>query len=126
MFLRFGIKKTGIKLNLPGSIARMFVGFLRWFEIEICRTLTRYDCLVSSSKQPTRPKPRTFMDSSGTETTVQITGATHRMVMEIHRIPTRGAGSRLLVFQDSVDDAGERSKEGEQTLKEIKSSFTVE
>lgn len=59
-------------------------------------------------------------------TTIQITVATHKMVMDIYRIPSRGAVTKLLVFQDSLDDAGNRSNEAMKALKEIKSSFTVE
>ena len=59
-------------------------------------------------------------------TTIQINIATHKMVMDIYRIPSHGAGTKLVVFQDSLDDAGNRSKEGLQALKEIESSFTVE
>jgi hypothetical protein len=59
-------------------------------------------------------------------TTIQITVATHKMVMDIYHIPSRGAGTKLVVFQDSLDDSGNRSNEGMQALKEIESSFTVE
>jgi hypothetical protein len=59
-------------------------------------------------------------------TTIQITVATHKMVTDIYRIPSRGAVTKLVVFQDSLDDAGNRSNEGMQALKELESSFTVE
>jgi hypothetical protein len=59
-------------------------------------------------------------------TTIQITVVTHKMVMDIYRIPSLGAVTKLLVFQDSLDDTGNRSNECKQAFKEIKSSFTVE
>jgi hypothetical protein len=59
-------------------------------------------------------------------TTIQITVATHKMVMDVYRIPSSGAVTKLVVFQDSLDDAGNRSPEGLQALKELESSFNVE
>ena len=59
-------------------------------------------------------------------TTFQVTVVNHKMLMNIYRIPSRGAVTKLIVFQDSLDDAGNRSTEGKQALKEIMSSFTVE
>ena len=59
-------------------------------------------------------------------TSIQVTVATHKMVMDIYRIPSREAVTKLLVFQDSLDDTGNRSNEGRQTLKDMKASFTVD
>ncbi|MCU0962478.1 MAG: hypothetical protein MUF48_20475 [Pirellulaceae bacterium] len=59
-------------------------------------------------------------------TSIQVTVATHKMVMDIYRIPSRGEVTKLLVFQDSLDDTGNRSKEGRQTLEDMKASFTVD
>jgi hypothetical protein len=61
-----------------------------------------------------------------TGTTAQITVVTHTMVLEAYSIPSRKGGTKLLVLQDSLDDAGNRSKESTQALKEIKASFTIE
>lgn len=59
-------------------------------------------------------------------TTIQVNVATHKMVLDIYRVPSRGAVTKLLVFQDSLNDRGNRSNEGKQALKEIQSSFTIE
>ena len=59
-------------------------------------------------------------------TSLHISIAAYEMVMDIYRIPSEGAETRLLVFQDSLDDSGKRSKEGEQTLELIRSSFALE
>ena len=59
-------------------------------------------------------------------TTIQIAVASHKMVMDIYRIPSPGGVTKLVVFQDSLDNAGNRSNEGVQAVKEMKSSFTVE
>jgi len=59
-------------------------------------------------------------------TSIHVTLATHKMVMDIYQIPSRGAVTKLLVFQDSLDDTGNRSNEGRQTLKDMAASFTVD
>ncbi len=59
-------------------------------------------------------------------TSFRVTVATHKMVMDIYRLPSRGTQTRLLVFQDSLDDSGNRSKEGQTTIAEVKSSFAME
>jgi len=61
-----------------------------------------------------------------TGTSFQATITKHKMVMDVYRVPSRGPKTKLLVFQDSLDDLGNRSKEGQQALAEIKSSFAVE
>lgn len=61
-----------------------------------------------------------------TGTSLQATIAKHKMVIDIYRVPSRGTKTKLLVFQDSLDDLGNRSKESQHTLAEIKSSFAVE
>jgi hypothetical protein len=48
------------------------------------------------------------------------------MVMDVYRVPSRDEVTKLLVFQDSLDDTGGRSDEGKQTLKDIKVSFSAE
>lgn len=60
----------------------------------------------------------------GTSLRVSVGG--ERLVTDIYRIPSRDTEARLLVFQDSLDDAGNRSEEGRRALAEIDSSFTVE
>ena len=59
-------------------------------------------------------------------TTLHATIITHSMVMDIYRIPSRDGVTKLLVFQDSLDGSGNRSKEGEQAIARIKSSFALE
>jgi len=61
-----------------------------------------------------------------TGTSLRVTIATHEMVVDVYRIPSRGTRTKLLVFQDSLDDSGNRSKEGKQTLAEIETSFAAE
>lgn len=58
--------------------------------------------------------------------TLRATLATHSMIMEIYGIPTPGARTKLLVFQDSLDDSGNRSQEGKATLQVFRSSFDIE
>jgi hypothetical protein len=57
-------------------------------------------------------------------TTIHVSVATFKMAMDIYLVPSRGPATKLLVIQDSLDDAGNRSKEGKQTLEELSSSFT--
>lgn len=59
-------------------------------------------------------------------TSFRVTVAGHTMVVDLCEIPSRGNGSRLLVFQDGMDEAGNRSREGKETISGIKSSFAVE
>jgi hypothetical protein len=59
-------------------------------------------------------------------TTIQIDVAKHKMVMNIYRIPSDEAVTKLLVIQDNLDDSGNRSDEGKQILEILKSSFTIE
>ena len=59
-------------------------------------------------------------------TSLRVTLASHTMVMDIYRIPSRGTQTKLLVLQDSLDDSGNRSKESKRILAEIQSSFTIE
>lgn len=59
-------------------------------------------------------------------TTLQITVATQKMVIDVFQIPSIGAETKLLVLQDNLDDAGNPSNEGRRTLADIKSSYTVE
>ena len=61
-----------------------------------------------------------------TGTSLHATVVGHQMVMDIYRIPSRVGVTKLLVFQDSLDSLGHRSKEGEQTIVGIKSSLTIE
>ena len=57
-------------------------------------------------------------------TTIHVSVASFKMAMDIYLVPSRGPATKLLVIQDSLDDAGNRSKEGKQTLEELTSSFT--
>ena len=58
-------------------------------------------------------------------TTIAITIANHKVVMDIYTIPTSVSGSRLLVLQDNLDDSGKRSKEGAMAVKLLQSSFEL-
>lgn len=55
-------------------------------------------------------------------TTLNATVVGNKMVMDIYRIPSAGAQTKLLVFQDNVNDSGNRSIEGKSTLQLIKQS----
>jgi len=60
-------------------------------------------------------------------TTIQMTVASSRMVMDIYHVPSSNKSvTKILVFQDNLDDNGHRSAEAKQALKEIESSFTLE
>jgi len=59
-------------------------------------------------------------------TSLRVAVATHQIATDIYRIPSRGTKTKLLVFQDSLDDSGNRSKEYNETINDIASSFTVE
>jgi hypothetical protein len=59
-------------------------------------------------------------------TSLRLTVATHHMVMDVYRIPSPGKKTKLIVFQDNLDDSGNRSSEGKKTLADIASSFQVE
>lgn len=58
-------------------------------------------------------------------TTIQITVAEHKMLTEIYQVPSQGTITKLLIFQDSLDDSGNRSNEGKQALKELEASFKM-
>jgi hypothetical protein len=58
--------------------------------------------------------------------TMQATVVTQTLELQIYHLSTKGNGTRLLVFQDCLDDAKKQSKEAKETLTEIKSSFTLQ
>lgn len=55
---------------------------------------------------------------------VELVG--QRLVMDMFRLPSSGEITKLLVFQDNLDEKGQRSKEGAETLAEIKATLAVE
>ena len=58
-------------------------------------------------------------------TSLQLTLAGHTMVMDAYEIPSDDTGTRMLVLQDSLDNAGKRSSEGIEAIKVVKASFSV-
>jgi len=58
-------------------------------------------------------------------TSIRITIAAHSMAMDCYRLPSRGRKTRLLVFQDSLDEVGKRSKEGTVTMDLLRKSFKL-
>jgi hypothetical protein len=58
--------------------------------------------------------------------TLELTLASHKSTMDIYRLPSAKRVTRFLVFQDSLDAQGNRSREGTQALKELASSFSVQ
>jgi hypothetical protein len=61
---------------------------------------------------------------SGTSLLVSL--ANHKMIMDIYRVPPANATTRLLVFQDSFDDSGERTSECRKALKQVANTFEME
>ncbi len=59
-------------------------------------------------------------------TTFHATVASQKMGIDIYRVPSPGITTKFLVFQESLDEQGNRSDEGKQAIKEIESSFTLE
>lgn len=57
---------------------------------------------------------------------IQISAAGIEVVMEIYQVPSRDSVTKFLIFQDTPDESGNRSKEYVQAIKEIESSFKVE
>jgi|LakMenEpi03Aug12_release.lakeMendotaPanAssembly.Ray.scaffolds.fasta_scaffold200626_2 hypothetical protein len=57
---------------------------------------------------------------------IRISVAEQEVVMEIYQVPARESVTKFLIFQDTPDESGNRSKEYVQAIKEIKSSFKVE
>ncbi len=60
-----------------------------------------------------------------TGTTLRVKIASHRMEMDVYKVPSSGSKTRLFVVQDNLDDAGKRSKEWKRTLAMIKPSFKL-
>ena len=58
--------------------------------------------------------------------TLKVTIASHNMSMDIMQIPANDGETKLIVFQDNVDAAGNKSNEGKQTMEVIKSSFNLD
>lgn len=54
-----------------------------------------------------------------------VSVASHRMQMDVYRIPTPNGNTRLLVFQDSIDENNSRTNEGRSTLRTLQSTFQV-
>jgi len=69
----------------------------------------------------------TLGETELTGKTLEITIATHKIVMDTYHLPSAGERHRLLVFQDSMDEeTGEHSQESKDTLDGIKKSFEIE
>lgn len=58
-------------------------------------------------------------------TTIRITLADHAMSMDVYGIPSKGARSKMIVFQDNLDDAGNHSKECSAAIETLKTSWKV-
>lgn len=56
-------------------------------------------------------------------TSIRISIAEHSLAVDIYRVPSAEGTTRLLVFQDSLDDSGNGSKEKADAMRLIKSSF---
>lgn len=83
--------------------------------------LGRKNCKITNAKAKITLGKQTL---SGT--TFHATVASHKMAIDTYRVPSPGATTKLLVFQDGLDEQGNRSDEGKQAIKEIESSFTFE
>jgi hypothetical protein len=57
---------------------------------------------------------------------IQISAAGIEVVMEIYQVPSRDSVTKFLIFQDTPDESGNRSKEYAQAIKEMETSFKVE
>jgi hypothetical protein len=57
---------------------------------------------------------------------IRISVAEQEVVMEIYQVPARDSVTKFLIFQDTPDESGNRSKEYVQAMKEMESSFKVE
>ncbi len=99
--------------NSPLTSTGFADGMIEQFGRENCRVIDA-NAKITLAGQPL----------SGT--TIRITVATHELVQDIYQLPSRGGVTRLLVLQDSLDDARDRTSEGRKTLKELESSFTIE
>ena len=58
---------------------------------------------------------------SGTQLEVSI--ASHKLVQKIVKIPSKNGQTKLLVFQDSLNDDGSHSAEAKKAMKTIASTF---
>jgi len=58
-------------------------------------------------------------------TSLRTTLAGHKMQIDIYKVPSRDSETRILMFQDSLDELGNRSEEGRRVLAEIGSSFSI-
>jgi len=57
---------------------------------------------------------------------IEVKVSSLEIVIDIYKVPSQDGVRKFLVFQDSIDKAGNRSEEGKQTLNKVKSSFALE
>lgn len=60
----------------------------------------------------------------GTSFVVEVVSTV--FIMDVYHVQSEATTSRFLVIQDTLNEKGERTKEGQETLKEIKKSFVLE
>jgi hypothetical protein len=63
------------------------------------------------------------VDLSGSTLRVNLAG--HSMTMEVYLVDSTASAAKLLVFQDSLDEYGNRSNERKEALQVMASSFQV-
>ncbi|NIP86202.1 MAG: hypothetical protein GTO03_11785 [Planctomycetales bacterium] len=61
---------------------------------------------------------------SGTSLQVNVEG--HQMATDIYRLASPLTATKLLIFQDILDDAGKPSAEATQTIAQLKASFSLQ
>jgi len=67
----------------------------------------------------------TFGEHTLSGTSLHVTVAGHNMTMDVYAVPSGGSQTKLLVLQDSLDEAGNHSSEAINTLDLLKASFNV-
>ena len=80
----------------------------------------RKNCKVSNAA------PMKFGDKELSGTTLIAAVVGNKIVMDIYRVPSEDTQTKLLVLQDNLDDAGNRSKEGKTTRELLKQSSDLE
>ncbi len=73
-----------------------------------------------------KASPMKFGDKELSGTTLTATVVGSKMVIDIYRIPSTSTQTKLLVLQDNLDDAGNRSIEGRTALQLLKQSSKLE
>ncbi|MFO0914580.1 MAG: hypothetical protein U0795_16600 [Pirellulales bacterium] len=72
--------------------------------------------------QTVKTAPLKFGDKQLTGTTLNVVVAGNKMVVNVYLVPVNETQTRLLVLQDNLDDAGNRSAEGKATLELLSQS----